>query len=165
MQPAARAVATDCAAKLAAPRAEFAFPPRSREAARRERDRRGDRGGQHVQPAHQQTLSLDLGVAERRALLGVPVDAFLHRVDVDECQHVPARQQRGTAGFTFSTCSTLPQVKARRNDPSVDGARIPPNSAGMAPCRRRSGSSMLSAPPIIPATRQATFRSGFTPHG
>src|SRR5262249_19809215 len=52
----------------------------------------------------------------------------------------------------------------RRNDPSVDGARIPPNSAGIAPCRSRPMSSMLSAPPIIPATTQGTFSCAFTPH-
>jgi hypothetical protein len=66
--------------------------------------------------------------------------------------------------LTFSSCSTLPQVNERRNDPSVDGARTPPNSDRIAPCRSRSRSSMLSAPPIIPATTQGTFTWGFAPH-
>jgi len=65
---------------------------------------------------------------------------------------------------TFPSWSTFPQVKERKNEPSVDGARTPPNSAGIAPCRSRSMSSTLSAPAIMPATRQGTFRCGFTPH-
>jgi hypothetical protein len=67
-----------------------------------------------------------------------------------------ARRARSASSsrFTFPSCSTFPQVNERRNDPSVDGARTPPNSAGLAPCRSRSRSSMLSAPPAIPATRQ-----------
>ena len=64
---------------------------------------------------------------------------------------------------TASSCRTLPQVNERRNDPSVDGARTPPNKSAIAPCRSTSMSSMLSAPAAIPATRQGTFRSGFTP--
>ena len=66
--------------------------------------------------------------------------------------------------LTFSACRAFPQLNERKNDPSVDGARIPPNSAGIAPCRSRSMSSMLSAPPTIPATRHGTFRCAFTPH-
>jgi hypothetical protein len=38
-----------------------------------------------------------------------------------------------TSRLTFSSCSTFPQVKARKNDPSVDGARTPPDSTGIAP--------------------------------
>ncbi len=77
-----------------------------------------------------------------------------------------ARQARSASSsrLTFSSCSTFPQVKARRNEPSVDGARIPPNSAGIAPWRSRSMSSILSAPAIIPAARHATFSWAFTPH-
>jgi hypothetical protein len=48
-------------------------------------------------------------------------------------------------------------VNERRNDPSVDGARIPSNSAGIAPCRSRSRSSMLSAPATIPGTLTWAF--------
>jgi hypothetical protein len=69
-----------------------------------------------------------------------------------------------TSRLSFSSWSTFPQVNDRRNDPSVDGARIPPNSEGIAPCRSRSRSSMLSAPPIIPATIAGTFTCAFTPH-
>ena len=43
-------------------------------------------------------------------------------------------------------------------------ARTPPNNTGIAPCRSRSMSSMLSAPAIIPAARQPTFSGAFTPH-
>ena len=48
--------------------------------------RRADRRGQRVQPPDQQAFALDLGVAERGALLGVAVDPFLHRVDIEERQ-------------------------------------------------------------------------------
>ena len=65
---------------------------------------------------------------------------------------------------TASACRTLPQVNDRRNDPSVDGARRPPNRSAIAPCRSTSMSSMLSAPAAIPATRQPAFRPAFTPH-
>jgi hypothetical protein len=63
----------------------------------------------------------------------------------------------------FGAWRTLPQLNERRNDPSVDGARTPPNGSVMAPWRSRSMSSIESAPAAIPATRQATFRSGYTP--
>ena len=62
-----------------------------------------------------------------------------------------------------SSWRTLPQVNERRNDPSVDGARTPPNSSGIAPCRSRPMSSIESAPAAMPATRQPTFTSGYTP--
>ena len=56
----------------------------------------------HPRPArsapHQQALPLDLGVPESGALLVVPVDPFLHRVDVHERQHVLGGQQRRPAG-------------------------------------------------------------------
>jgi hypothetical protein len=39
---------------------------------------------------------------------------------------------------TFCNCSTFPQVNDHRNDPRVDGARMPPNGTGMAPWRSRS---------------------------
>jgi len=129
-----------------------------------------DHGRQHVQAADQQALALNLGVPERRAGLGVPVHPSLHRVDIDERQHVPAgKQQRGAGQSSqehpadrLQLPDTAP-VNDRRNDPSVDGARIPPNKAAMAPCRSPSMSSMLSAPAAIPATRQSAFRSAFTP--
>jgi hypothetical protein len=76
-----------------------------------------------------------------------------------------ARRARSASSnrLSFSTCRTLPQVKERRNDPSVDGARIPANTSPIAPCRRTSMSSMQSAPAVIPATRQPIFASAFTP--
>ena len=60
--------------------------------------RRADHRRQRVQPADQQRFALDLGVPEPGALLLVPVDPFLHRVDVHERQHVLAGQQRRPAG-------------------------------------------------------------------
>ena len=76
-----------------------------------------------------------------------------------------ARRDRSASSnrLTFSSCRTLPQVKARTNDPSVEGARIPANTLPIAPCRSTSMSSMQSAPAAIPATRHATFRSGRAP--
>src|SRR5690348_7203594 len=41
---------------------------------------------------------------------------------------------------------------------------MPPNSAGIAPCRSRPMSSIESAPAAIPATRHGTFRCALTPH-
>ena len=61
-------------------------------------NRRADHGGQRVQAPDQQRFPLDLRVAELRALLLVPVDAFLHRVDVDERQGARAGQQRRLPG-------------------------------------------------------------------
>src|ERR1039458_2405752 len=76
---------------------------------------------------------------------------------------VPAARAPRNFRATASSCRTLPQVNERRNDPSVDGARMPPNTSAMAPCRSTSMSSMLSAPAAMPATRQGIFRPGFTP--
>ena len=99
LHPVSRAVPMASAANPAAPRAEFAFPPRSRAAA----ITGAPSGVQMVaasafRPADQQALALDLGVPERGALLAVPVDPFLHRVDIDERQRVPAGQQRRPPG-------------------------------------------------------------------
>jgi len=60
----------------------------------RGRQRGTDRGDQRVQAANQHGLALNLGMAELRAFLLVPVDPLLRRVDVDEGQHVRAGQQR-----------------------------------------------------------------------
>ena len=115
-------------------------------------------------------LTADLGIAERRPLLLVSEDPVLLGVDIDEGQDVAAGQRgvrRASSArnsrCTFSSCRTFPQVNERRNDPSVDGARTPPNSNAIAPCRSTSMSSMLSAPATIPATRQPTFRSRRSP--
>jgi hypothetical protein len=51
----------------------------------------------------------------------------------------------------------------RKCDPSVDSARIPPDRVSVAPRRSRFMSLMLSALPIIPATRQPTFTSALNP--
>ena len=64
----------------------------------RRRDRRADGRGQRVQAPDQQRLALDLGVPEPGSLLLVPVDPFLHRVDVDEGQGARAGQQRRPPG-------------------------------------------------------------------
>jgi hypothetical protein len=54
--------------------------------------------GQRVQPPDQQRLALDLRVPEPGALLLVPVDPFLHRVDVNERQRARAGQHRRPPG-------------------------------------------------------------------
>src|SRR5262249_59370875 len=59
--------------------------------------RRADGGGQRVQAPHQQALALDLGVAERRGLLGVPVDPFLHGVESEAREGALGGQQRRNA--------------------------------------------------------------------
>ena len=64
----------------------------------RRRQRRADDRGQRVQPPDQQRFALDLGVPEPGALLVVPVDPFLHRVDVNERQRSRAGQQRRLPG-------------------------------------------------------------------
>src|SRR5680860_1416480 len=46
---------------------------------------------------------------------------------------------------------------------ALDGARTPVNNRPIPPCRRRSMSSMQSAPATIPATSAGTFRCAFTP--
>jgi len=133
VHPAARAVLTASVIIQAAPRAEWAFPPRSRVAAIT-----GAASGVQTdaastfRAAHQQALAADLRVPERRALLGVPVDPFLLGVDIDEGQDIRPGQQRGTAGQLRQDLP-VDQVNERRNDPSVDGARISPNSTGRAP--------------------------------
>jgi hypothetical protein len=112
---------------------------------------------------------LDLG-AEAGALLGLPVGTPLHRVDVQEGQHVLAGQQRRVRGERdeqlagdLVELADVAQVKARRNDPSVDGARILVNIVSIPLCRSRSRSSMLSAPQVIPATIETTFAGALTP--
>lgn len=62
---------------------------------------------------------------------------------------------------TTSSCRTFPQVNPRRNVPNVEGARIPPNNPGNAPCRITPRSSIESPPATIPATIDVTFTPGF----
>jgi hypothetical protein len=45
----------------------------------------------------------------------------------------------------------------------VDGARIPVNNSGSAPCRIASRSSIESPPVSIPATIEVIFAPGFAP--
>jgi hypothetical protein len=82
VHPQARAVPMDCTARLAG-RGDH-----------RCGQRRADDGGKRVQAPDQQRLPLDLGVPELRSLLLVPVDPFLHRVDIDERQRARTGQQR-----------------------------------------------------------------------
>jgi hypothetical protein len=49
-------------------------------------------------PRTSRLFPLNLGVAERRALLLMAVDALLLRADIDERQHARPGQQRGAAG-------------------------------------------------------------------
>src|SRR5665648_770405 len=62
-----------------------------------------------------------------------------------------------------SSWRTWPKVNARRNVPSVEGARTAVNSRPMAPWRSRSILLMLSAPAIIPAISATTLVTGFDP--
>jgi hypothetical protein len=76
---------------------------------------------------------------------------------------VCAASSRRNLRCTTCSCSPGPWVNERRNVPSVEEARIPPNATGMAPCRSRSAPSMLSAPAHIAATSDSTFAAGFAP--
>jgi hypothetical protein len=94
VQPQARAVAIAPQARLAAPRTEAAFPPRSRVAATTGAESRGaDRRDQRVQAADLDLLAGDLGDPEPGALLGVAEDALLRGVDAGERQALRAAQQ------------------------------------------------------------------------
>jgi hypothetical protein len=62
-----------------------------------------------------------------------------------------------------SSCRAWPQVKNRRNDPSVEGAYTPANSVAIPPWRNTSRSSMLSAPAAVPATTAAALPPGLDP--
>ena len=118
VQPQSRAVATAWAARLAAPRAEAAFPPRSLVAAITGADSGVlTTAASAFRPRTSSDFPGDLRVAEPRALLLVPVDAFLHRVDVDEREGARAGQQRRLPGqlreelpAAFSSWLTFPQV-------------------------------------------------------
>ena len=75
------------------------------------------------------------------------------------CVASPASSRRDTT----SSWRTLPQSNPRRNDPSVEGARTPPNSSPIPPWRSTSRSSMQSAPASMPATIAGIFRCAFAP--
>jgi hypothetical protein len=85
-------------------------------------------------PLYQQRFPVDLGVAELRALLLVPVHALLHRIDIDERQGPP---RLGAAA------PAAPVPPGTAGSPSPAGRRCPGyNSAGASPawtargCRR-----------------------------
>ena len=71
--------------------------------------------------------------------------------------------RRGLRAARRSGLTSPDQVTPAAHGPSVDGARIPPKTSAIAPCRSTSIPSMQSAPAIIPATIAGTFSSAFTP--
>ena len=166
VQPQSRAVPMARAARLAAPRAEAALPPRSlRGGDHRRGNRRADGRGQRVQAPHQQRFPLDLGVPEPRALLVVTVDPFLHRVDVNEGQGFRSGQQRRLPGQVrqefparlLQLGDVSPgigaQVRAQR------GRRADAAEQGVSSRRAAAGPCHRSNPPpaAMPATRHGTF--------
>ena len=140
--------------------AEAAFPPRSRVAAITgpasgvliTAVARSGRGPAGICPR--------FWCARPGALLLVPVNPFLHRVDGCERQHVLAPRRRPARAsyrqrLSDFTASRLAHVSRSRYQRQVRTpawtAATTPNSASMAPCRgpcRRC----CSAPAIIPAT-------------
>ena len=173
MHPAWRAALIASAASDAAPRAEFAVPPRSRAAAIT-----GAASGVETtaasafRPRTVRLLPWILVCPNPAPSLACPYTRFcIESMSMNASTPAPGSSGAADASRvssrrpTASSWRTLPQVNERRNDPSVDGARIPPNTSVMAPCRRTSMSSMLSAPAAMPATRPGIFRCGFTPAG
>ena len=71
----------------------------------------------------------------------------------------PTPAAPGAAGDGVQLAHVAPG-KRPQNDPRMDGARIPPNTSVMAPCRRTSTSSMLSAPAAMPATSRGSSGTG-----
>ena len=166
MQPHSRAVPIASAARLAAPRAEPAFPPRSRTG-----PRTGAASGvlmteiSGFRPLTSTGLPCDLRVPERGAFLLVAVDPVLRGVDVDEGERLPAGQQprvlreRGgeLAGAPCRAAGRCPRYKSAGGSRAWTGRGPRRTRVSIAPSRRRSMSSMLSAPAAMPATRHATF--------
>jgi len=173
VHPAARAVLTASVIIQAVPRAEWAFPPRSRVAAITGAASGGQTDAASTfRAAHQQALAADLRVPERRALLGVPVDPFLLGVDIDEGQDIRPGQQRGTAGQLRQDLPVdLAQLKdiapgERAQERPQRGRRADiPEQHRQGAVTQQPMSSMLSAPAAIPAARQAIFTGAVTPHG
>jgi hypothetical protein len=111
-------------------------------------------------------------VPEPGSLLLVAVGPFLRGVDVDIGQFLfPGEQPgvRGEAAVSFRcalpSCRTFPQFSDLRKEPRVDGARIPPKTASIAPSRRRSMPSILSAPAAMPVIRHIAFVAALAPQG
>ena len=137
----------------------------------RRRDRRADHRGQRVQAPDQQRFPLDLGVPEFRALLGVPVDPLLHRVDVDERQHLPAGQQRRLprqfreelpAGL-LQLRDVPPGIGAQVRAERGRGADAAEQGAHRAVPQHVHVIDRSPRPAAMPATRTGTFRCAFTP--
>ena len=160
------------AAKLAAPRAVFALPPRSRVAAITGADRGVLTVAASAFSPRTSTVLPEILVCPnaapcflcpytRRWVESMSTNA---RVSAPGSSGARRASSASSSRFTFPSCATLPQVNERRNDPSVDGARTPANTSGIAPWRSTSISSIESAPAAIPATRQPIFASAFTPH-
>ena len=107
---------------------------------------------------------------ERRALLLMAVDAALHRVDVHERQHVRAGQQRRLPG------QLREQVPARRLQladitPGERAQERPQRGRGPHPAEQLRHRAVPQQAHVVdrvgaaamPATRQPTFTSGYTP--
>ena len=78
---------------------------------------------------------------------------------IGACRASPAMNRAATA----SSWRTCPKRNARRNVPSVEGARTPSNSRGIPPWRSTSMSAIESAPATMPATSADTFAPAATP--
>ena len=73
-----------------------------------------------------------------------------------------AHARRNNSSCTFSSWLTWPQVKLRRNVPSVEGARTPwPSTEGVSARRIRSASSMQSPPANAECTKVMAFSPTF----
>lgn len=70
-----------------------------------------------------------------------------------------ARNREATA----SSWRTCPNVNARRNEPSVEGAYVRSKIRAMPPCRNTAMSSIESAPATIPPISEVTFNPAFAP--
>lgn len=139
--PAVRAVATASAAKLAAPQAEFAFPPRSRVHAIT-----GAPSGvlivaaKRVQPADQQALTGDLGMPERGALLAMPSRFCIASISMKASVSLPgssgarAASSPSSSRFTFSSWRTFPRSTSTDARPACTA---PGSRRTAAPARAR----------------------------
>ena len=169
--PAARAVLIASATSQAAPRALAALPPRSRVAA----ITGAAIGVQTVaasafSPRTVSDLAAILVCPNAAPCLACPNTRFcIESMSINASSSPPgssgvrAASSASTRRCTAASWRTLPQLNARKNEPSVDGARTPPNVAGIAPWRNRSMPSMSSAPAIIPAISEPTFTPALTP--
>jgi hypothetical protein len=120
---------------------------------------------------HQQRVqTLGAGVAAAGALLGVAVGLPDRVIDVDVGQFVGTGQQRRVPGKVDQQpgrdrieLPDMAEVNARKNVPSVDGARTPQNNRDMPPWRSTSMFAIDSAPATMPATSVVTFAPASQP--